>query len=201
MAKLGVSYGLALLRFSSYGLALLQSSSRISRERIRFFLWFPYSSPIFSLVSPCDILYAAEKTLQGVAVMRNTCRGKCLKCGRPFVADRYNKHHQKYCTHPKCVAERTRERKSRYYSRRRQENPAFCEKERKRCKEAMARTRAHKRQAGASSVPTLPEPAVNHVVAGLIAQLNNCTEPQLLREQVSNYAEQGRLLSAQFPFF
>ena len=50
-------------------------------------------------------------------------------------------------------------------------------------------------------MPKLPGPAVNHAVASLIAQWNNCTEPQLLREQVNNYAEQGRNQSAQFHFF
>jgi|BioPla2DNA2_1021312.scaffolds.fasta_scaffold25868_1 hypothetical protein len=129
-------------------------------------------------------------------------RSKCLKCSRSFTADRYNKHHQKYCTHPKCVQERARERKRKWHSGRRREDPAFCESERKRCREAMALIRARGKQAGeAVSAPPLPESSVSHVLAGLIAQLSNCSDPRLLREEVDRHAARGRLLSGRRPVF
>ena len=116
-------------------------------------------------------------------------RSKCLKCSRSFIADRYNKHYQKYCTHPKCVWERVKERKCKWHSGHRRGNPAFCENERERCREAMALIRARRKQAGeAVSAPPPPESSVNHVLAGLIAQLSNCSDPRLLREEVDRHA-------------
>ena len=133
--------------------------------------------------------------------MRNKCRRKCPKCGRFFIVDRYNKHHQKYCTNADCVLERARERKRKWYSERCREDPAFCEKEHKRCQEGMARIRMHKNQAKKVSVPILPGPAVHHVLTGLIAQLSNCSDPQLLREQFNRYADHGQQLSVYLTIF
>ena len=133
--------------------------------------------------------------------MRTKCRRKCPKCDRFFTADRYNKHHQKYCTYPDCVLERARERKRKWYSECCREDPAFREKEHRRCQQGMARIRAQKKQAKMVSVPILPEPAVRHVLTGLIAQLSNCSDPQLLREQFNRYADQGQQLSVLLSFF
>jgi len=59
----------------------------------------------------------------------------------------------------------------------------------------------HKNQAKKVSVPILPGPAVHHVLTGLIAQLSNCSDPQLLREQFNRYADHGQQLSVYLTIF
>ena len=150
--------------------------------------------------------------------MRTKNRRKCLECGRSFTVERYNKHHQKYCTYPDCVLKRSRERKRKWYSERCRNDPDFCEKERIRCKESMTRTREQKKQtkilpiessqaiaaessqaiAAESSQAIAAESSqetTQHILTGIIARLNNCYDPQLLNKEFQRYADHGRRLS------
>lgn len=116
----------------------------------------------------------------------------CECCERSYRSDRYNHHHQKYCTRPECVLERKRKRQRESLARRYRDDPEFAQKTRERCAAANRRRRAAARaskvrdDSGASAVAPL------EVIAGLLSQLTDTTDPVQVRASLHEYAARGR---------
>lgn len=119
----------------------------------------------------------------------------CGHCGRGFHPDRFNRHHQKYCLDDGCRAARRRALRRASYRRRLDDDAGFREAERQRCREAMRRLRSARRP-GRGACPDPPAPlAVEAVVAGLVAQLTDTSDPACLRRTLCEYADRGRRLA------
>ena len=116
----------------------------------------------------------------------------CECCERSYRSDRYNRHHQKYCTRPECVLERKRKRQRESVARRYREDPEFAQKTRERCSAANRRRRA---AAGTSTVrddSSAAAVAPLEVIAGLLSQLTDTTDPVQVRASLLEYAARGR---------
>jgi hypothetical protein len=120
----------------------------------------------------------------------------CERCGRRFTVCRFNRHHQKFCTHPACVAERRRERRREHYRRKYRHDAAFREAEQKRCREALQRRR--KQGAGSAdtgAAETLPAQNVELVTAALVAQMIDSSDPIEVFRTVRRLEHRGRRLA------
>lgn len=78
--------------------------------------------------------------------MSSSLRRKCEYCGRSYSVDRYNQHRQKYCKRKECVQARKRASNRKHYNSKYHSNPSFCQRERIRCKNAMALIRTRHSQ-------------------------------------------------------
>lgn len=117
----------------------------------------------------------------------------CRHCGRKFKPCVYNRHHQKWCDHPECRAERDRARNRRYHRRRLSSDETFRQSERERCRESMRRSRqAAKGVEIADSFSTVP---ADVVLAGMVSQLVDSIDPQVVGQAMNFYAERGRNLA------
>lgn len=117
----------------------------------------------------------------------------CGRCGRRFRPNRFNRHRQKFCVAPECVAARARERKRKSYERRIVRDEAFRLSELARCREGMRRCRAAAR---ARAAPDAALPAsVSEALVGLVAHLADSSDPQQVRSLLGSYAERGRRLA------
>jgi len=115
----------------------------------------------------------------------------CRHCGRRFKPCVFNRHHQQWCSLPECRGARDRERKRRYHLRRAASDSSYRESELVRCREAMRRIRTAGPDAGAAA----DAPVCSEVLSGLISQLVDSTDPEVVRQAAARYAERGRLLS------
>jgi hypothetical protein len=124
----------------------------------------------------------------------------CRHCGCRFRADRYNHHHQKWCSAPGCRRARDRERRRRHYLNRLAHNPQFRESERQRCREAMRRCRLRRATEGSGLVTAiLALPPAGELLAGLVSHLADSTDPHVIVEVMNRYAQRGRLLANSAP--
>jgi hypothetical protein len=125
----------------------------------------------------------------------------CRHCGRKFHPDPYNRHHQECCGFAECKAAVDRERKRRYYRRRLEREKGFRESERRRCRDAMRSLRRARREA-CSAVPAPASrslPPADQMLAGLVSQLADTTDRQLVFELMNSYADRGRQLAVPVP--
>jgi len=121
---------------------------------------------------------------------------RCRNCGCTFRADVYNRHHQQWCSRPECRRERDRARKRRHRRGRMAREPGFRESERRRCREAMRRLRSRRKRVGsAPAAAILPSVPADQLLAGLVSQLADTTDPGVVAEVMGRYAERGRLLA------
>jgi len=120
----------------------------------------------------------------------------CDGCGGSFRPDRYNVHHQKYCTRPDCVRERRRKRQREWYGRRCAEDPEFVAAARVRCAAANRRRRTAER-----SRPGPPGalPLLSDVVVGMLSQLTDTADPVQLRACMHDYAARGQRMALAAP--
>ena len=123
----------------------------------------------------------------------------CKLCGLTFRPDAHNHHHQVYCTRPVCRAERDRVRKRKHYRERLDREEGFREKERERCRKAMRQLRAERkkveRKAAQGTLCLLPLPPVEALLAGLVSQLADTTDPHAVAGMMNAYADRGRRLA------
>ena len=126
----------------------------------------------------------------------STKRPCCAFCGLSFRPDRYNVHHQKYCTRPDCVRDRRRRRQRVWYARRFAEDPAFVEAARARCAAANRRRRAVERSRAG---PAGESPLLTHVVVGMLSHLTDTADPVRLQQCLCDYADRGRRVALAAP--
>jgi hypothetical protein len=120
----------------------------------------------------------------------------CRHCGRKFRPDVYNQHHQQWCAEPECRGARDRARRRRHYRDRLAREPGFRESERRRCREAMRRSRARRRDPDVlTAAAIVPLPPAADLLTGLVAHLADTTDPQLVAEVMARFAQRGRLLA------
>lgn len=120
-------------------------------------------------------------------------RRECIACKRQFVPDRFNVHHQKYCTHPACVREHKRKRQREWAARQR-EDPAF---RRLQCKRVVASRRLH--QAARPDSPAPPSTSgMEHALIGLAARLTEASCAAEVKDYLRDCEEQGRRLTQDF---
>jgi hypothetical protein len=119
----------------------------------------------------------------------------CAHCGRAFVPNRYNAHHQKYCTHADCVRDRKRLRQREWEARRRAEDAEFRATWRARCGAANARRRAAAKASREPEATALGQVAVTDVLTGLLSQLADTSDPVLVCASMAAYAARGRRLA------
>jgi hypothetical protein len=94
---------------------------------------------------------------------------RCVVCGRTFRPDRYHVHHQECCQRPECVRERQRRRQRRWYAQKCRNDPAFCERERRRCAAANRRRRARAVVGSAGAIlPDITHQALYETVYGVV---------------------------------
>jgi len=128
---------------------------------------------------------------------------RCEVCGRPFRPDRFNVEHQKYCSNPDCVRARKRKRQREWYAKRRAEDPQFRADENARCADANRRRREREREyARAGPSPGLcaePPTGLRDVVAGLLSQVADTSDPRELQQHMELYAARGRRLARLAP--
>jgi hypothetical protein len=120
---------------------------------------------------------------------------RCAHCGRAFVPDRYNAHHQKYCTDADCVRERKRLRQREWGSRRRASDARFRARGNARCAAANRRRRAGAKACLEPAGTAVGQVAVADVLTGLLSQLADTSDPELLRTSMDAYAARGRRLA------
>ena len=118
----------------------------------------------------------------------------CAHCGRKFVPDRYNAPRQKFCLEPSCVRERKRKRQREWYRQRRRKDAVFRAQENARCTEANRRRRAAAKACFAPGWERGIE--LLDLVAGLLSQLIDSSDPVQLWAMARRYAERGRRLTA-----
>lgn len=119
----------------------------------------------------------------------------CAHCGRAFVPDRYNAHHQKYCTDADCVRERKRLRQRKWQASKRLSDAAFRKRGNARCATANARRRALARARFTPADSVVDQVSLSDVVTGLLSQLLDTTDPSSLRSSLDGYAARGRRLA------
>jgi len=116
----------------------------------------------------------------------------CAACGRKFVPDRFNVHHQKYCLHPACVRERKHGRDRKWEAKRR-EDPEWRRLKSQRC--ADCRRRRAVRPVLPSSPAVLLSSGVEHALIGLAVRLTDATGVAEAREFLRGCEEHGRRLA------
>jgi len=92
------------------------------------------------------------------------------------------------------MRERKRRRQREWHARKRREDAAFAESERARCAESNRRRRAAacgRPPPGPASAAVSPE-ALAEVVAGMVSQLTDSTDPVLLAASMRRCRERGR---------
>ena len=114
----------------------------------------------------------------------------CVFCDRSYRSDRYNRHHQKYCTRTECVLERKRKRQRESCARRYRDDPEFAQETRERCAAANRRRRAAADAAAKCAETAAVAPL--EVMAGLLSQLTDTTDPVQVRASLHEYAARGR---------
>jgi hypothetical protein len=124
---------------------------------------------------------------------------RCERCGRAFRPDRYNEFHQKHCTHTECVLERKRARQREWHARRRATDAAFRERQNARCREANRRRRAALRPQGGGDDAEAAPVVLADVVAGLLSQLTDTTDPHQLSASLREYAARGQRVALPAP--
>lgn len=120
---------------------------------------------------------------------------RCAHCGRAFAPDRYNAHHQKYCTHAECVRVRKRLRQRKWDASKRASDAAFRARGNARCAAANARRRTAAKACRDPAATVVGQVAVADVLAGLLSQLADTSDPVLLRASMDAYAARGRRLA------
>lgn len=115
----------------------------------------------------------------------------CRHCGRRFRPCVFNRHHQQWCALPDCRRARDRARNRSYHRRRSASDESFRESERVRCCEGMRRHRLTKPDA----IAAVSAPVSSDVLSGLISQLVDSTDPEVVDRAAARYAERGRQLS------
>ena len=122
----------------------------------------------------------------------------CEWCGRTFRPDPRNEHRQKYCTRPDCRSERARARKRRSYRKRLEREAGFRESERKRCGEAMRRSRAERKRAekeNREAACARAVPPAGTVLAGMVSHLADTTDPHEVAGVMNALADRGRAVT------
>lgn len=119
----------------------------------------------------------------------------CARCGRKFVVCRFNGHHQQYCKHADCVAERRRERQREYYRKKYRADAGFREAEQARCREGARRRRQAKDAAVSAAESDLSSVDLALVTAGLVSQLTDSRDPSAVAASTRRLERRGRELS------
>ncbi|MBT7165806.1 MAG: hypothetical protein HN849_16170 [Victivallales bacterium] len=119
----------------------------------------------------------------------------CAHCGRAFVPNRYNAHHQKYCTHGDCVRDRKRLRQRKWGASKRASDAEFRARENARCAAANQRRRTAAKACRDPAGTVVGQVAVADVLTGLLSQLADTTDPVLLRASMAAYAARGQRLA------
>jgi len=122
---------------------------------------------------------------------------RCEACRLPYRADRFNVGRQKYCTRESCVQARKRKRQRTGYAKRRSEDPQFRAAENARCAAANRRRREQRRRHGGVVADTAP--GLQYVVAGLLSQVTDTSDPRELQQHLAFYAARGRRLALTAP--
>lgn len=122
---------------------------------------------------------------------------RCRQCGRAFRPDRYNVDRQEWCSRDACRLARDRARKRRHHRKKLEEDAAFRESERRRCRKAMRALRARRRREASEpeSDPSAVVPEIPELVVGLVSHLADTIDPEALAEVMDRYAERGRRLA------
>ena len=120
---------------------------------------------------------------------------RCAHCVRAFAPDRYNAHHQKYCTHAECMRDRKRLRQREWEARRRAEDAEFRAAWRARCAAANARRRAAAKASREPEATAVGQIAVTDVLTGLLSQLADTSDPVLVGASMAAYAARGHRLA------
>ena len=118
---------------------------------------------------------------------------RCVACGRAFRPDRYNVHHRECCQRPECVRERKHRRQRRWYAQKCRNDPAFREREKRRCAEANRTRRARVVVGSADAIlPDITHQALYETVYGVVSPLTDTTDPVLLAASLLRFRERGR---------
>jgi len=127
---------------------------------------------------------------------------RCEACHLPFRPDRFNVDRQKYCKRERCVQERKRKRQRLWQANRRGEDAQFLADENARCAAANRRRRARQRQEARAALPADDRDearGLRYVVAGLLSQFTDTSDPRELQQHLELYAARGRLLALPAP--
>lgn len=124
---------------------------------------------------------------------------RCCNCGRAFRPDRYNPERNRWCSRAECRRERDRARKRRHYHERLKQDAEVRDSERLRCRTAMRVLRARRRREAAEPAPAAAV-KIPDLVAGLVSHLADTTDPVVLGEVMSRYAERGRRVALVSPW-
>ena len=123
--------------------------------------------------------------------------GSCERCGRKYPRCPFNKHHQKYCTHPICVGERRRERQRQRYSKMYGDDQDFAESERERCRNGIRKRRKHACHSADEKVPNRGEPqiSIELFAAGLVSQWIDSKDPKEVKQVARQLESRGQQLT------
>jgi hypothetical protein len=109
---------------------------------------------------------------------------------------RFNRHHQRFCTHRACVAERHRERAREHYRQKYRRDTAFRGAEQTRCREALQRRRKQRADNTDTSGPeSLPAHNIELVTAALVSQMIDSRDPIEVFRTVRRLEHRGRRLA------
>ena len=123
---------------------------------------------------------------------------RCEVCYLPFRPNRFHVDRQKYCTREHCVLERKRKRQRLSQAARRAEDPQFRADENTRCAAANRRRRERQRQEAHPAPLTDGRGearGLRDVVAGLLSQVTDTSDPRELQQHLELYAARGRRLA------
>lgn len=124
---------------------------------------------------------------------------RCEVCHLPFRPDRFHVDRQKYCKREHCVRERGQRRKRRWHAGRRADDPQFRAAENARCAAANRRRRERQRREARSPDGRNATWGLHDVVAGLLSQVADTSDPQELQQHLELYAARGRRLAFPAP--
>lgn len=122
----------------------------------------------------------------------------CDECGRSFKICKFNAHHQKYCTRSGCVNKRKKIRQREYQNKRYHTDDKYKEKKRKAAR-LNARRRRNKNKLDAKVIqkkqPQKLEINSLEVLRGIVAQLTDECNPEVVHERLLSYEARGQQLS------
>lgn len=120
----------------------------------------------------------------------------CAACGKPLMVCRYNAHHQIYCNRSICVRRRKRKRQRESHNRRYQSDKDFRAKKQRKSREYM-RERRSKEKAAAVAALQAEVCAISpmDVLTGVVSQLTDEDDPEVIHERLRTYSVRGRQLS------
>ena len=114
--------------------------------------------------------------------------GICERCGTKYPKCRFNKHHQKYCTDPRCVVERRRERQRQRYRKLYADDQGFAESERERRRSSIRKRREDARQTVGEKVPDRDacQISLELFAAGLVSQWIDSNDLEEVKKELGD---------------